>query len=207
MDWRTWHEDYDLPGSSLAKRLKVIQDRIVVALDDSPPGPLKVISMCAGQGRDLLGVLPDHPRRADVSARLVELDPRNAAFAEDTVRSARLGKVEVVAGDAGVIDQYSGMAPADLVIACGVFGNISDEDVQRTIRACSQLCKNGGTVIWTRHRSTPDPVPRICAWFEAQGFERKWLSEAALGFGVGVHRFAGKPQTFAHTQMFTFVSR
>jgi hypothetical protein len=25
MDWRTWHEDYDLPGSSLAKRLKVIQ--------------------------------------------------------------------------------------------------------------------------------------------------------------------------------------
>jgi hypothetical protein len=33
-----------------------------------------VISLCAGQGRDLLGVLADHPRREDVRARLVELD-------------------------------------------------------------------------------------------------------------------------------------
>jgi hypothetical protein len=31
--------------------------------------------MCAGQGHDVLGALPDHPRRGDVTARLVELDP------------------------------------------------------------------------------------------------------------------------------------
>lgn len=207
MDWRVWHEDYDLPGSSLAQRMRVVQDRIVLALNDCQPGPLKVISMCAGQGRDLLGVLVDHPRRGDVSARLVELDPRNVAFAEDTVRSTGLDKVEVVAGDAGLIDQYDGVAPADIVLACGVFGNITDEDIQRTINACFQLCKTGGTVIWTRHRSTPDPVPRICDWFEERGFERQWLSEAALGFGVGVHRFTGEPHPFRHKRMFTFVSR
>jgi hypothetical protein len=89
MDWRAWHEDYDLTGSSLAQRLQAVQNRIVLALNRCPPGPLKVISMCAGQGRDLLGVLADHPRRADVTARLVKLDRRNAALAEDTVRSTR----------------------------------------------------------------------------------------------------------------------
>ncbi|GHD35622.1 hypothetical protein GCM10010335_31060 [Streptomyces galbus] len=32
--------------------------------------------MCAGQGRDLIGVLAGHPRRDDVRARLVELDEK-----------------------------------------------------------------------------------------------------------------------------------
>lgn len=204
MDWQTWHEDYDHPGSSLSQRLRIVQERIVQTLDNAGPGPLKVVSMCAGQGRDILGVLGDHPRRDDVSARLVEFDPRNVAFAEDTVRSAGLDKVEVVAADAGFTDQYEGMVPADIVLACGVFGNITDEDIQCTISTCSTLCKPGGTVIWTRHRSVPDQVPRICAWFEEQGFERQWLSDASLGFGISVHRFAAESRPFIPKRMFTF---
>ena len=205
MDWQTWHEDYDNPGSPLAQRLRVVQEWIVRALNNAPPGPLKVVSMCAGQGRDILEVLADHPRRDDVSARLVELDTRNVAFAEKTVRSAGLNKVQVVAADAGFTDRYEGMVPADIVLACGVFGNITDDHIQRTINACTTLCKTGGTVIWTRHRSDPDQVPRICAWFEEQGFERQWLSDPSLGFGVSVHRFAGEPQPFIPMRMFTFI--
>jgi len=206
MDWRAWHDQYDLPDSRMARRLQAVQEQIRNALDGSPPGPLRAISLCAGQGRDLLEVLAGHPRRDDVRARLVELDPRNAAFAEDLARAAGLDQVDVLRADASLTDHYRDMAPADLVLVCGVFGNITDEDIERTVEACSQLCKTGGTVIWTRHRAAPDLVPSICEWFKTRGFDLRWLSERDAGFGVGAHRFTGEPQPLAlDTKMFTFV--
>ncbi|MDU0288180.1 hypothetical protein [Saccharothrix longispora] len=37
--------------------------QVRAALDDGPPGPLRVIGLCADQGRDPLEVLAGHPRR------------------------------------------------------------------------------------------------------------------------------------------------
>ncbi|MEV5967658.1 class I SAM-dependent methyltransferase [Kribbella sp. NPDC051952] len=190
MDWQRWHDKYDEPGSELARRLAAVQEHVRAGLDRCPPGELKVISLCAGQGRDLLEVLPDHPRRDDVRARLVELDPRNTAYAEKLADG--LPQVEVVTGDASLTDQYDGMVPADLVLVCGVFGNISAADIEQTIAACPQFCRPGATLIWTRHREEPDLAPQICEWFETRGFERVWLSDPNAGFGVGVHRFTGE---------------
>ena len=204
MDWRGWHDEYDDPGSWMARRLRVVQQWIGTALDAGPPGPLRVVSLCAGQGRDLLGVLAGHPRRDDVLARLVELDPRNTAVAEEA--AAGLPGVEVVTADASLTEHYVDMAPADLVLVCGVFGNITDEDIRRTVGFCTQLCASGGTVIWTRHREPPDLVPTICGWFEDLGFERRWLSAPDADYGVGVHRFTGRPRPLAGGErMFTFV--
>jgi hypothetical protein len=206
VDWRSWHDEYDQPGSWMARRLLVVRQQIRAVLDRSPAGPLRVVSLCAGQGRDLLGALAEHPRRDDVRARLVELDARNTAVAENTARAAGLTGVEVVTADASRTDHYLDMAPADLVLVCGLFGNITDDDIQRTIGFCTQLCKAGGTVIWTRHRDDPDRVPVICEWFEETGFERRWLSGPDVEFGVGVHRFAGQPRPLvAGARMFTFV--
>jgi hypothetical protein len=206
MDWQNWHDKYDQPDSPLALRLQAVQTQIRIALDTSPPGPLRVVSLCAGQGRDLLEVLAGHKRRDDVRARLVELDARNTARAAEQARVAGLHGVEVVTADASCIDHYRAMVPADLVLICGVFGNIADADIARTIEACAQLCRAGGTVIWTRNRRAPDLVPQICAWFEAAGFALRWLSERDVESCVGAHRFAGEPQPFvAGTRMFTFV--
>lgn len=66
MDWVGWHEQYGRPESALARRLAAIQGQLRTALDESPAGPLRVLSLCAGQGDDLLGVLAGHPRRSDV---------------------------------------------------------------------------------------------------------------------------------------------
>lgn len=206
MDWKAWHDEYDLPGSWMARRLRVVQQQIKAALDDCPPGPVRVISLCAGQGRDLIEVLADHPRRDDVLARLVELNERNVVLAHDAARAAGLSGVEVVTADASLTDHYVGMAPADLLLVCGVFGNITDADIRRTIGFCTRLCATGGTVIWTRHREEPDLVPEVCAWFERSGFERRWLSAPDAGFGVGVHRFTGRPgELVGGERMFTFV--
>ncbi|MCE6997844.1 class I SAM-dependent methyltransferase [Saccharothrix sp. S26] len=206
MDWHEWHADYDVAGSTLARRLRAVQAQVRAALDESPPGPLRALSLCAGQGRDLLEVLADHPRRDDVRARLVELDPRNAAIAEAAARAAGLTGVEVLTADASLTDHYRDLAPADLVLVCGVFGNITDEDVERTVDHCAELCRTGGAVIWTRHRGAPDLVPSICAWFEDRGFDRYWLSDPNADYGVGSHRFrAAPPPLTAGARMFTFI--
>jgi hypothetical protein len=117
-----------------------------------------------------------------------------------------VGRIEVVVGDAGLTTHYRGMVPADLVLLCGVFGNLTDQDVERTVAYCPQLCKTGGTVVWTRHRRPPDQVPRICQWLREQGFERQWISEPREGWGVGAHRFTGEPRPLvSRRRMFTFV--
>jgi hypothetical protein len=205
-DWHRWHDAYDDPGSSLAQRLDVVRARITDALDAAPPGPLRVISMCAGQGRDLIPVLASHPRGPEVTARLVELDPVLAATARQAAAGSGLPAVEVVTGDASLTDAYAGLVPADLVLACGVFGNITDADIERTVGCCARLCAAGGTVIWTRGRSAPDLVPQICDWFAGHGFERQWLSDPGVEYGVGVHRFTRQPEPLAAgLRMFTFV--
>ncbi|WP_422734092.1 hypothetical protein ACN26Y_00875 [Micromonospora sp. WMMD558] len=86
-DWHAWHHDYGDPDSPLSRRLAEVRRRVADALDQAPPGPLRAISLCAGQGRDLIPVLAEHPRGSDVTARLVELDARNTEVA----RSAGAG--------------------------------------------------------------------------------------------------------------------
>jgi hypothetical protein len=204
-DWLAWHGAYDRPGGVLALRLAAVQERIRLTLDAAPPGSLRVVSVCAGQGRDLIGALADHPRRDDVRARLVELDERNAALVRQSAEGKGLPQVEVVIGDAALTEVYANMVPADLVLVCGVFGNITDADVERTIGFTTQLCARGGTVVWTRSRAEPDLVPRICEWFGNRGFEQIWVSEPGLGYGAGAHRFAMEPSPLEHgARMFTF---
>ena len=87
-DYRAWHRDYDNPDSPLSQRLKTVQRRLSELLTAAPAGPINLISMCAGQGRDVIGVLPHHPRGADVRAVLVELDPENVEFARASAANA-----------------------------------------------------------------------------------------------------------------------
>jgi hypothetical protein len=206
-DWADWHREYDRPGSYLAARLAVVQRRIRDWLAAAPPGPLRAVSLCAGEGRDLLGALAGHPRAPDVLARLVELDPRNAAAARAAVERAELAGIEVRAGDASTSDAWAGAVPADLVLACGIFGNVTEADVQGAIEALPSLCAPGATVVWTRHRRPPDCTPDIRRWFESAGF-REVAFDAPEGFlfSVGTHRLDGPPAPFVPgRRLFTFV--
>ncbi|WP_341719553.1 class I SAM-dependent methyltransferase [Micromonospora sp. FIMYZ51] len=205
-DWYTWHDHYADPASALSHRLAELRTRIAAELDQAPPGPLRAVSLCAGQGRDLIPVLATHPRGGDVTARLVELDPRNADLARAAAAAAGLSGVEVVLADAARTDAYAGLAPADLVLVCGVFGNISDADVRAVVGHCASLCATGGVVFWTRHREEPDLVPTICDWFAEEGFEPVAVTTPAEQVGVGVHRFLGTPRPLpAGVSMFEFI--
>jgi len=206
-DWLEWHHPYDDPGSPLSRRLVIVQGRIREALDRQPDGPIRIVSMCAGQGRDLIGALTDHPRRDDATARLVELDDRNVEIARKAARAAGLARLSIVAGDAALTDAYAGAVPADLVLVCGVFGNISDDDIRQTVDALPQLCAPGATVIWTRHRLAPDLTPTIREWFAPAGFEElNFDAPPDLFIGVGTHRFHGDPAPLQRgSRLFMFV--
>ncbi len=192
--WRNWHQAYDDPTAPLSRRLAVVRGRIRDALDASRPGPIRVISMCAGDGRDLLGVLNDHPRCSDVSARLIELDPALAARARAAALERRLSQVDVVQGDASSTSAYLGAVPADVLLVCGVFGNISDGDVHRTIAELPRLAAADAVVIWTRHPRPPDRTPTIRRWFVEVGFDEIGFDVGAgSSFAIGTNRFRGAP--------------
>jgi hypothetical protein len=131
---------------------------------------VSVVSVCAGQGRDILGVLAEHPDRGSVRGYLVELDPTNTAEAARRAQAARIDGIEVITGDGSATDIYAHMVPADLVLVCGVFGNIPTDDIYRTIEFLPQFCARNATVIWTRHRAMPDLTPTIRKWFQRLGF-------------------------------------
>ncbi len=204
--WAAWHEPYDVPGSYLARRLDEVQRQVALVLDTCAPGPISILSICAGQGRDVIGVLATHPRSRDAHARLVELDESNAAYARDLAASHRLDNVEVVVADASTTDAYEGAVPASLVMVCGVFGNISERDIARTVSYLPALLEPGARVIWTRHRREPDLTPSLGATFELVGFvEETYCAPDDVLFAVGTHRLDIAPGRFSvGKHLFTF---
>jgi hypothetical protein len=201
-----WHGDYDDPASALSQRLRRVQWHLSQAIDLVPAGPVRLVSLCSGQGRDVLGVLPGHPRRDDVSAVLVELDPDIAQVARQRAAEAGLTRVEVRQADASRAEAFADALPADVLLLCGIFGNISDTDIKRTIQAAPAMCAEGATVIWTRHRFAPDVTPQLRAWFTEQNFDEIAFDAIESDKSVGVNRLRGaSPAVLPGGPLFTFV--
>jgi hypothetical protein len=193
---------YEDPLSITSQRLAVVRDWIRHSIETMPPGPVRTVSMCAGDGRDLVGALAEHPRRTDVQGLLVEIDPDLAEQGRATLWPG----LDYLIGDAALTDNYRGAVPADLVLACGIFGNLRDDDIAATVRAMPSFLAPGGHVIWTRHRGEPDLVPTIDDWFTDAGFARVFVSAPEHRYGVGVHRLVAETQPLPTGEhLFTFV--
>lgn len=210
-DWIQWHRNYDQPNSSLARRLHVVRDylRRALTLVTSQPGERRLISICAGDGRDVLPVLDAHDAGDQVHAVLVELDPHLADRARTTAAQLGLHRVEIRTTDAGVTDPYIDVAPVHVVLACGVFGNITTDHVKQTIATLPNLLTDGGIVIWTRGRRTDgtDPSLDIRAWFTGHGFtELGFTAPTDANFRVGMQRIdnPSRARLTPATPMFTF---
>lgn len=212
-DWRAWHAHYEDPTSALSRRLEVVRRELATLLTKAPGDDLSLVSMCAGDGRDTLPVLATSA--PGTRAVLVELDDELADAARRTATSLGLERVEVRTADAGTTDSYADGVPADVLLACGVFGNVSDADVARTVAALPMLLADRATVIWTRgcrvdHDPTElagDPSEHIRELFAAAGFEEvSFVRPEDAGFRVGVHRLVVPPQRWQPGgRMFDFV--
>jgi hypothetical protein len=151
-------------------------------------------------------------RRDDVRVLLVEYDERNAEVARRLAAEAGLAQVRVRQADAGQVSSFADALPADVLLLCGIFGNISDGDIRRTVFAAPALCAPGATVIWTRHRRPPDLTPSIREWFAESGFTEVAFDELDVGrlLSVGTHRLAdtrdrgSMPPVIPDQRLFTF---
>jgi hypothetical protein len=174
MDWYDWHRGYD-ESTALKRRLETVRRHIVDGLDRAPSGLLRVLSICAGDGRDLIGALRDHPRRNDVTATLVELDPRLVKRGRALATSAGLeAQVRFDCADATRSDTYDGRVPSQLTVACGVIGNLSPATRPAFVRLASAVCALDGSLIWTRLLSANDGAtcaPLIRRLLAGAGFE------------------------------------
>lgn len=174
----------------------------------SPSRPSEPIH-CLVCGRDLLGVLPDHPRRSDVDATLVELDPELVRRGRERALQAGLSGCKFRLSDASNTDSYLGAVPANLVLVCGVFGNISDADVRGTISHLPELCAPHAAVIWTRGTLEPDLTPKIRQWFVRSGFvESSFTPISGTSMSVGCHHLMVPPRRFrSDRSIFTFLPK
>jgi len=195
-DYVGWHAAYDDPGSSLSVRLRHVQRAILEWLDRTS-GPVRVLSVCAGQGHDILGALEERSRtdRARVTGALIEMDPTNARIARGRIAHLNLA-LTVVEADAGTTDTYPGLVPADLMLLSG-----------RLVRVSRQFCAAGATAIWTRGAQDPDLGPDIRRWFDQAGFEElsceEWIDGTRMR--VGVNRLITPPQPLRLDEViFTF---
>ena len=207
-DWEAWHRAYEDPSSRLSRRLAVVQRFLGDALERAPRGRIGILSLCAGEGRDVIGVVRDHPRRDNVDAVLVEANAALAASARAAVDEAGLrANVTVIEADAGITTNLRKGVPADVLLLCGIFGNVTDDDVEHTVRKASTLCNEGATVIWTRHPTPPDLTVHIRQWFAESGFvEVGFEAPEEWRFGVGSHRLIAEPEAFpSDLRLFTFV--
>ncbi|HEY2215255.1 MAG TPA: AIM24 family protein [Acidimicrobiales bacterium] len=222
--WVQWHRAYEEPGSRLTVRLRLVQEAIRAALaeamqpraesaesaessESSEPPPrreIRIVSICAGQGRDVIDVVADLAGTDSPSTELggttlrcllVELDPALVEFARHRAAAAGVDDlIDVVEGDASQARHYAPYLPADVVVVAGVFGNISDADIRRTIEFMPTWCAPGGSVVWTRHRREPDLTPAVREWFAAAGFEEmSFESPDDFVLTVGRHRLVNPP--------------
>jgi hypothetical protein len=138
-----------------------------------------------------------------VQGRLVELDPELAATASANAPDS----IEVLCGDAGARSSYAGAVPADLVLVCGVFGNITDDDMMGSIDLLPTLCAPGAHAIWTRHRRPPDATPGVRERFGAAGFDEvAFHAPGGTMFAVGMHRLVAAPRPFSDAgRLFEFI--
>lgn len=191
-DWIAWHAAYDDPESALSKRLDVVVGIIATALDAAPKGDIRIVSLCAGDARDLARAAKAHPRAGDLVGCVVEFDQTLAARAELSL-STICPRIDVRCADAGASSSFADALPADLVLLAGIFGNVSDADIQHTIDQIPAMCRAGATVVWTRHRRPPDLTPMIRSWFAEVGCKPgRFESPGSDKFAVGSETYTGE---------------
>jgi hypothetical protein len=224
-DYTQWLTHYDDPESDLSWRLRRVQAHVADALERHR-GPCRILSACSGDGRDVIevlkgrvhgggaargskGVVPLANTADRVRVVLLELHPDIADRARAAAAAAALPEVEVRTVDAGTTDAYAGAVPAEIVLLVGIFGNISDDDLWRTIVAAPQLCAPGATLLWSRGRDEGDLNGEVRARFAAAGFtELAYETLDRDGWpAFGVVRYDGPPVDLVPDQpLFTFIS-
>jgi len=196
MDWSNWHNQYDTTAS-LQVRLRIVREQISIVLHACPPGPIRLVSLCAGDGRDLVGAVKKHPRRHDVVAFLIDTDEESLMRGRVAAAEAGLERrLQFIQADAMLAAGYVKRVPADVLLTSGVLGHLRPEGVRSLIDGLAMLCRQGGWLVWNRPLCLNDGQRQVPAL--RQGLrEAGWLETqlrltSSDGFACGLCQFQGR---------------
>ena len=206
MDWRAWHEEYDDPTSTLSRRLQVVRARLGEALDSVDAPVPRLLALCAGDARDVIPVLGSRADGHRVAAVVVEKDEVLAERAR-AAAAGWLRNVDVRRADAGDVRSFRDVLPVDVLMLCGIFGNVERPTVRHFVGQAPAMVSAGGFVIWTRGAKGPDdPRPEVRRWFTEEGMPEISFDGPPETYGVGVNRVdASRPHPVDERRLFSFV--
>ncbi len=194
-NWSHWHRRYR--NEPLKARLGLVRQTLRAALDERPAGKIRLISICAGDGRDILEDVAKHARRNDIVAWLIDSDSRSVARGQ--AAAAQLGldwQVRFRQADASSWETYIDIVPADILLMSGFIGRFTFAELAHFVACVPGLCASGADLIWTRHTygNQGTNFPRVRELFRGHQFsERAFALASTNGFAVGWHRFIGTP--------------
>jgi hypothetical protein len=200
--WTGWPaRAYERSGSQ--QRLAAVQVHLADCLDSAATGRVRVLSMCAGDGRDVIGVLESHPRKRDAVAWLVEMDQKSVALGVGRATDAGLaGTINFLRGDATDSATYRNVAPGDIVLVCGVWGHVPSDERASLVSSLAALCRPGGAVIWTRGvRRGMERLHEIQAHFSGSCWQELRVSITPdQKWAVATYRYQGPSRALAIDQ-------
>jgi hypothetical protein len=207
MDWAKWHDLYEV-STPLKERLIAVREQIAAAASKVTGKSWHLVSICAGDGRDVIGTFAADERQ-DVHATLIEANPALVTRGQAAVDQLGLARrITFRCADATQSSTYVDLRPAQIIVLSGVFGNLKERDVQRLIAALPSLCDRDASVIWTRNLfddgEQATQIIRQC--FVAADFTEEVLVRTPLGlFAVGTHAFRGVRRPLpVNTTLFEF---
>lgn len=200
--WNGWPEKA-YKKDHYQQRLLAVQKHLAECLDIAPPGSVRIISICAGDGRDVIGVLGSHQRRKDVSAWLVELNRKSvAAGVRHTISAGLENAVNFLNEDATLYLTYKNITPSDILLLCGVWGHVPTDERVQLVGAIASLCKPGSTVTWTRGVSKGMArLHEIQSLFSGSSWESVCVSLTSdKNWAVATHRYCGPPKELPESE-------
>ena len=178
------------------QRLLAVQEHLAECLDFALHSPVQILSICAGDGRDVIGVLRSHPRPKNAAAWLVELDRQSVAAGVRHATSVGLEHaVTFLNDDATDFATFTNIPPSDIVLVCGVWGHVPVAERARLVRALAAFCKPNGAAIWTRGLTLGlAQLREIQSQFVGPSWEEVRLQFTPDNrWGVATHRYRGPP--------------
>ena len=192
--WSDWHRMYQ-NNEALKTRLDLVRQTLRAVLDARPSGRIRLVSICAGDGRDVLEVVATHPRRSDIEAWLLDSDAPSVARGLTAVASLGLARpVHFRRADAAAAQSYIDIVPADILLASGFIGRLTFGELEHFAACLPAFCNAGTELIWSRHvrGNQGVDISRVRELFRMHQFdERAFAIASTNGYAVGWQRFAG----------------
>ena len=166
MTWNDWHmQEYNNVASTPYQRNQIVQEYIKDFISDKEE--LVIVSMGAGQGRDILPLLHNNITH---TVYLIDTEQKCLNYAEEYSLFNKIDNVHLINEDAFVLKTYNDIPKADLIIFCGMLNNVNEDDVNKFAKYTTLLLKDGGEIIWSRRTYDNDYNKELRAIFTNNGY-------------------------------------